>query len=80
MNRELPSTAIVLAHGRGDHCFPYGGVGALRSKYAMEVANRPLVARLVDALLAAGMERIVVAAGFRAEAVESVVAARGTRL
>jgi len=72
---DLPRTAVVLAHGRGDHCFPYGGQGALRPKYAMEVVDVPLVRRVIDALLGCGMERVVVATGFRADAVEAVVAA-----
>jgi NDP-sugar pyrophosphorylase family protein len=66
--------AIVLAHGRGDDCFPYGGDKALRPKYAMEVNCVPLVRRVVDAVRQVGVREIAVVAGFRAEAVEAVFA------
>ncbi len=66
--------AIVLAHGRGDDCFPYGGDKALRPKYAMEVNCIPLVQRVVDSIQDAGVTDITVAVGFRAEAVEAVFA------
>ncbi len=64
--------AVVLAHGRGDDCFPYGGKSALRPKYAMEVNCTPLVRRVVDDLRGIGVERIVVATGFRGEVVRAV--------
>lgn len=64
--------AVVLAHGRGDDCFPYGGKSAFRPKYAMEVNCVPLVRRVVDALRGVGARRILVATGFRGEAVQAV--------
>jgi UDP-N-acetylglucosamine diphosphorylase / glucose-1-phosphate thymidylyltransferase / UDP-N-acetylgalactosamine diphosphorylase / glucosamine-1-phosphate N-acetyltransferase / galactosamine-1-phosphate N-acetyltransferase len=66
-------TALLLAHSRGDHCFPYGGEGALRPKYAMEVATRPLLVRTIESLKSLGFERIVVATGFRSEVLESLI-------
>lgn len=77
MPRALPTAAVVLAHGRGDHCFPYGGTGAPRPKYAMEVANRPLLEHLLAALADSGIGRVTVVSGFRAEAVESVARSFG---
>lgn len=64
--------AIILAHGRGDDCFPYGGDKALRPKYAMEVNCVPLIRRVVDAVRQTGVEDVTVAVGFRTEAVEAV--------
>ena len=64
--------AIVLAHGRGDDCFPYGGDSALRPKYAMEIDDVPVVRRVVDAIRAAGVDDVTVAVGFLAEGVEAV--------
>jgi len=53
--------AIVLAHGRGDDCFPYGGDKAMRPKYAMEVDDIPLVRRVVDAIRGVGVGDVTVA-------------------
>ncbi len=64
--------AIILAHGRGDDCFPYGGEKTLRPKYAMEVDDVPLVRRAVDAVRQVGVDDVTVAVGFLAEAVEAV--------
>lgn len=64
--------AIVLAHGRGDDCFPYGGEKTLRPKYAMEVNCIPLVRRVVDQIRRVGIQDVTVAVGFLAEAVEAV--------
>ncbi len=66
--------AIVLAHGRGDDCFPYGGDKAMRPKYAMEVDDVALVRRVVDAIRGVGVGDVTVAIGFLAEAVEEVFA------
>jgi NDP-sugar pyrophosphorylase family protein len=66
--------AVVLAHGRGDDCFPYGGDKARRPKYAMEVNCVPLVRRVVDSLREAGVTEITIATGFRPEVIEAVFA------
>lgn len=66
--------AIVLAHGRGDDCFPYGGEKATRPKYAMEVNCIPLVRRVVDQVRQVGVEDVTVTVGFLADRVEAVFA------
>ena len=65
--------AMVLAHGVGEDCFPYGGEKSPRPKYAFEVANVPLVKRVVDQLLAVGIERVWVVAGFQSHVIEQIV-------
>jgi len=72
MSKEIKQ-AMVLAHGVGEDCFPYGGDKSPRPKYAFEVANVPLVQRVIDPLLAVGMERVYVVAGFQAHAIEQIV-------
>ncbi|MBN1344954.1 MAG: NTP transferase domain-containing protein [Phycisphaerae bacterium] len=66
--------AIILAHGRGDDCFPYGGEGALRGKYAMEVDDIPLVRRVFDSIREVGVKDVTVAVGFLADATKEVFA------
>ncbi len=65
--------AMVLAHGVGDDCFPYGGEKSPRPKYAFEVANIPLFQRAVDQLLALGMEKVWVVAGFQGHVIAGIV-------
>jgi NDP-sugar pyrophosphorylase family protein len=72
MSKEIKQ-AMVLAHGVGEDCFPYGGDKSPRPKYAFEVANIPLVQRVVDQLLAVGMEKVWVVAGFQAHVIEQIV-------
>jgi len=72
MSKELKQ-AMVLAHGVGEDCFPYGGEKSPRPKYAFEVANVPLVKRVIDQLLALGMEKVCVVAGFQAHVIEGIV-------
>jgi NDP-sugar pyrophosphorylase family protein len=72
MSKELKQ-AMVLAHGVGEDCFPYGGEKSPRPKYAFEVANVPLVKRVIDQLLALGMERICVVAGFQGHVIQGIV-------
>jgi NDP-sugar pyrophosphorylase family protein len=66
-------TAIILAHGVGEKCFPFGGEKALRPKYAHEVGNIPLVTRAVQQVQKLGIENIYVVAGFRAEKIFSLL-------
>ena len=75
-----PRAAVVLAHGRGDRCFPFGGEKAFRPKYAHEVGNVPLVRRVVDAVLGAGIEHVTVVAGFRAERIRRLLETAGARV
>lgn len=72
MSKELKQ-AMVLAHGVGEHCFPFGGDKCPRPKYAFEVANVPLVKRAVDQVLALGVDKVWVVAGFQAQAIEQIV-------
>lgn len=67
-----PQRAIVLCHGIGEHCFPFGGTKALRPKYAHEVGNVPLVTRAVNEILTVGINQIFIVAGFRGEAIEKL--------
>jgi NDP-sugar pyrophosphorylase family protein len=72
MSGELKQ-ALVLAHGVGENCFPFGGEKSPRPKYAFEVGNVPLVQRVVDQVLALGMERVWVVAGFQAHVIQEIV-------
>ena len=56
--------AVILAGGSGSRLWPYAEI---RNKTMAPVANRPLVAWAVDAALAAGVDRIVIAAGPHSE-------------
>ncbi|MBY0400872.1 nucleotidyltransferase family protein [Myxococcota bacterium] len=62
--------AIVLAAGRSAR------MGSERNKLVEEVAGRPLVAWPVDALLEAGIERVIVVTGFEAERVRAALGER----
>ncbi len=66
-------SAIILAHGVGEHCFPFGGKDAPRPKYAYEVANVPLVLRSIEQVQKAGISEIFVVAGFQANMIKSLV-------
>lgn len=71
-----PSEAIVLAGGAGTRLR-----SVLRDvpKVLASVGGRPFLHRLLDELQAQGMESVVVATGYAAEAVEAAAAAwRGT--
>lgn len=72
MPKELKQ-AMVLAHGVGENCFPFGGEKSPRPKYAFEVANVPLVTRVIDQLLAVGMDKVWVVAGFQGHIIEQLV-------
>ena len=72
-----PRTAVILAHGLGTHCFPFGGERAFRPKYAHEVGTLPLVCHVVRSVQSAGVERVLVVAGFRSAAVHRAVAGCG---
>lgn len=53
-------TAIVLAAGKGAKFWPYNVV---RQKAAFPIANQPLIRRLVEDLVALGVNRIIVVVG-----------------
>ena len=60
MSTETLRTAVILAAGAGTRFWPYNGV---RQKAAFPIANVPLIRRLVEQLVALGMDRIVVVVG-----------------
>ena len=64
-------TAIVLAAGLGRKVWPYG---EFRQKCTIPVANKPIVRRVVENLLVAGCQRIVVVVGHHAQQVRGVLA------
>lgn len=72
MSQKVQS-AIILAHGVGEKCFPFGGEKAPRPKYAYEVGNIPLVLRAVQQVEKLGITNIYVVAGFRAEKIISLL-------
>ncbi len=65
-----PVDAIVPAAGRGTRM---GHLTADRPKPLVEVAGRPLVAHVLDALVDAGADRLVVVVGDRGDQVREVV-------
>jgi len=69
---KLPKAAFILCHGIGEHCFPFGGIKALRPKYAHEVGNIPLVSRIANELLALKVNRIFIVTGFRGEVIQKL--------
>lgn len=73
MEQVIPSCAIILAHGLGEHCFPFGGNDAPRPKYACEVGNIPLVLRAIAQIQKAGISKIFVVAGFQAQVIKELV-------
>lgn len=64
---------LILAHGRGDDCFPFGGASAPRAKYALEVADVPMVRRVAEALLATGVSHLAVSVGYQPESVRAAM-------
>jgi NDP-sugar pyrophosphorylase family protein len=66
-------TAIVLAAGRGRRMWPYD---ELRPKAILPVLNQPLIARLVDDLTAAGIQRVIVTVGHQAQRIKHALTGR----
>jgi choline kinase/phosphatidylglycerophosphate synthase len=62
-----PTVAVILAAGAGTRLRPLTDEVP---KPLVDVGGRPLLARSIDALRAAGVERLVVVAGYRAASVE----------
>ena len=62
------TTAIILAGGLGTRLRP---VVSDRPKVLAEVAGRPFLAYLLEQVAAAGVRRLVLCTGYRAEAVEA---------
>jgi UDP-N-acetylglucosamine diphosphorylase / glucose-1-phosphate thymidylyltransferase / UDP-N-acetylgalactosamine diphosphorylase / glucosamine-1-phosphate N-acetyltransferase / galactosamine-1-phosphate N-acetyltransferase len=63
-------TAIILAAGHGTKFWPYNIV---RQKAAFPIANVPLIRRLVDDLVAIGVDRIVVVTGINEPSVRAAL-------
>ena len=64
-------TAIVLAAGLGRKVWPYG---EFRQKCTIPVANQPIVRRVVETLVEAGCQRIIVVVGHHAQQVRGALA------
>ena len=64
-------TAIVLAAGLGRKVWPYG---EFRQKCTIPVANTPIVRRLVQSLVEAGCQRVLVVVGHHAQQVRGALA------
>ena len=64
-------TAIVLAAGLGRKVWPYG---EFRQKCTIPVANKPIVRRVVENLLDAECQRIIVVVGHHAQQVRGALA------
>jgi bifunctional UDP-N-acetylglucosamine pyrophosphorylase/glucosamine-1-phosphate N-acetyltransferase len=71
MPSSIPKSAILLAAGRGRKFWPFATV---RNKCAFPIATVPAVRRLADALLAAGVSRLVVVVGEQAGSVRAALA------
>ncbi|MCA9260088.1 MAG: NTP transferase domain-containing protein, partial [Planctomycetales bacterium] len=67
---ESPSLAVVLAAGKGTR------MKSELPKVLTPVCGRSMVAYVVDALHAAGVDKIVVVVGYRAELVEQELGGR----
>ncbi|WP_436901560.1 bifunctional sugar-1-phosphate nucleotidylyltransferase/acetyltransferase [Halovenus halobia] len=63
-------TAVVLAAGKGTRLQP---LTQNRPKPMLPAANRPILEHVLDALVDAGIERIVLVVGYRRERVQSYV-------
>jgi UDP-N-acetylglucosamine diphosphorylase / glucose-1-phosphate thymidylyltransferase / UDP-N-acetylgalactosamine diphosphorylase / glucosamine-1-phosphate N-acetyltransferase / galactosamine-1-phosphate N-acetyltransferase len=70
MSKRQVRNAIILAAGAGSRFWPYNVV---RQKAAFPVANVPVIRRLVDELVALGIEQIVVVVGPLAGSVRSAL-------
>lgn len=65
----MSGSAIILAAGQGTRLRPLTNE---KPKCLVELAGRPLLAHQVDALRSAGIDTIVVVAGYRADLVETL--------
>ncbi len=61
-------TAVILAAGEGRRLEPLTN---RRPKPMMPVANRPLLEHVVEAVSAAGIDRIVLVVGYRQERIRN---------
>ncbi len=77
MSGGTARTAYVLAAGRGERMRP---LTAARAKPTLPVLGRPLLARILDGLAAAGVGRVAVNTHHAAESVRELLAVEGARL
>ena len=70
---RTPIAAIVLAAGRSSR------MGPERNKLVEPIADRPLVAWPVDALLEAGVDPVVVVTGFEPDRIQAALGERPCR-
>ncbi|HYJ30344.1 MAG TPA: phosphocholine cytidylyltransferase family protein [Allosphingosinicella sp.] len=73
---EQVDRAIILSAGKGSRLLP---LTADRPKCLIEMSGRTLLEWQLDSLFAAGISEMVVVAGFGLQAVENVLARRGSR-
>lgn len=70
---DFPSKAIILSAGQGRRLLP---LTENTPKCLLPVADKPVIAWQIDALLANGVREIVVVAGFQVAKVEALIAER----
>lgn len=68
--------AIILAAGKGTRMAGASSAGQPLPKVLYPVADRPMIAWVVDACLAAGCDRVVVVVGYRGQLVREALADR----
>jgi choline kinase len=69
----MTTLAVILAAGQGTRLLP---LTADTPKCLIDVGGQPLLARMLDALAAAGLARAVVVTGHRADRVDAYLASR----
>ena len=65
---DTPVTAVILAAGEGRRLEPLTN---RRPKPMMPVANRPLLEHVIDSVVAAGIDRIVLVVGYKQERIRN---------
>ena len=70
---DFPARAIILSAGQGRRLLP---LTENTPKCLLPVAGKPVIAWQIDALLANGIEEIVIVAGFQIGKVEALIAER----
>jgi bifunctional UDP-N-acetylglucosamine pyrophosphorylase/glucosamine-1-phosphate N-acetyltransferase len=70
MPKTAISSVVILAAGQGRRLWPFAEV---RQKAAIPICNTPNVRRLVDDLVAIGIQRIVVIVGYQAASVRAAL-------
>ena len=68
----MTSLAVILAAGQGTRLLP---LTAASPKCLIQIGGRPLLARILDALAAAGLERAIVVTGYLSDRVDAYLEA-----